>query len=447
MNKEKFLNFRKEYPNFYYRKFQVIDNKNNFELIFTFEIPGLAVFEPKTTIDKKFIVNSDYNYISYMAFNIGLVELISYWKCTCSPNVIIEAGNLDSYQIEWFRKLYFYGLGEFFYVNGIDTNIKEFMNITSVGEKINIPALEYHGAGNLIAIGGGKDSVVSLELLKDMDNTCFMVNPKVPGIECVKAAGYGDYLIVKRTIDHNLLELNKQGFLNGHTPFSAILAFVSYLCAYLLNKKYIVLSNEGSANEATVIGTKINHQYSKTYEFENDFNEYAYQYLNINIKYFSFLRCLSELQIAMLFANYKKYHKLFKSCNVGSKQIPWVWCGNCPKCLFVYIILSPFLTKKEMIEIFGNDLYEREELLHTFIELLGYAETKPFECVGTYGEVRYAVSLCINKYKDNLPFLLQYYKNNYPLALEHRYETDYNELNNLDDDFVKIIKEELKKYV
>ncbi len=447
MNKEKFLNFRKEYPNFYYRKFQVIDNKNNFELIFTFEIPGLAVFEPKTTIDKKFIVNSDYNYISYMAFNIGLVELISYWKCTCSPNVIIEAGNLDSYQIEWFRKLYFYGLGEFFYVNGIDTNIKEFMNITSVGEKINIPALEYHGAGNLIAIGGGKDSVVSLELLKDMDNTCFMVNPKVPGIECVKAAGYGDYLTVKRTIDHNLLELNKQGFLNGHTPFSAILAFVSYLCAYLLNKKYIVLSNEGSANEATVIGTKINHQYSKTYEFENDFNEYAYQYLNINIKYFSFLRCLSELQIAMLFANYKKYHKLFKSCNVGSKQIPWVWCGNCPKCLFVYIILSPFLTKKEMIEIFGNDLYEREELLHTFIELLGYAETKPFECVGTYGEVRYAVSLCINKYKDNLPFLLQYYKNNYPLALEHRYETDYNELNNLDDDFVKIIKEELKKYV
>lgn len=149
----------------------------------------------------------------------------------------------------------------------------------------------------------------------------------------------------------------------------------------------------------------------------------------------------------MLFANYKKYHKLFKSCNVGSKQIPWVWCGNCPKCLFVYIILSPFLTKKEMIEIFGNDLYESEELLHTFIELLGYAETKPFECVGTYGEVRYAVSLCINKYKDNLPFLLQYYKNNYPLALEHRYETDYNELNNLDDDFVKIIKEELKKYV
>ena len=445
MNKEKFLNFRKEYPNFYYRKFQVIDNKNNFELIFTFEIPGLAVFEPKTTIDKKFIVNSDYNYISYMAFNIGLVELISYWKCTCSPNVIIEAGNLDSYQIEWFRKLYFYGLGEFFYVNGIDTNIKEFMNITSVGEKINIPALEYHGAGNLIAIGGGKDSVVSLELLKDMDNTCFMVNPKVPGIECVKAAGYGDYLTVKRTIDHNLLELNKQGFLNGHTPFSAILAFVSYLCAYLLNKKYIVLSNEGSANEATVIGTKINHQYSKTYEFENDFNEYAYQYLNINIKYFSFLRCLSELQIAMLFANYKKYHKLFKSCNVGSKQIPWVWCGNCPKCLFVYIILSPFLTKKEMIEIFGNDLYEREELLHTFIELLGYAETKPFECVGTYREIRYAITKTIKKLElknIKLPYLLEYYKNNFELSNEELLNY-YNENNNLPKDFAVILKKSL----
>ena len=382
-----------------------------------------------------------------MAFNMGLVELISYWKCTCSPNVIIEAGGLDEYQINWFKKLYYYGLGEFFYVNGINTSIDEFMSINTSDEKFDLSTIEYNGTGNMIAIGGGKDSVVSLELLKDKDNLCFMINPKTPGIECVKTAGYDDYLEIKRTIDRRLIELNNEGYLNGHTPFSAIVAFTSYLCAYLNNKKYIVLSNEGSANEATVIGTKINHQYSKTYEFEVDFNEYADRYFGLNIKYFSLLRCLSEFQIGMLFANYKQYHKIFKSCNVGSKEIPWVWCCNCPKCLFVYIILSPFLTKEEIINIFGCDLYEKDELLDTFIELAGYAETKPFECVGTYSEVRYAISLCIEKYKDNLPYLLKYYNDNYPLELEHQFEKDFNDMNNLTEEFTDIVKKELNRYV
>lgn len=447
MNQNKFLELRTKYPNFYYRDYKVIENDDCYEILYHFEIPGLSEFNPKTTIDKKNVVNNDYNYIDYMAFNMGLVELISYWKCTCSPNVIIEAGHLDNYQINWFKKLYFHGLGEFFYVNGIDADINSFMNISTTGVEKIIDLVPYNGQGNLIAVGGGKDSVVSLELLKEQDNTCFMINPKTPGIECVQTAGYRDYLYVKRTIDKNLIELNKQGFLNGHTPFSAIVAFTSYLCAYLLNKKYIVLSNEGSANEATVIGTKINHQYSKTYEFETDFNEYAYQYLKLDIKYFSLLRCLSEFQIGMLFSKYKKYHKIFKSCNVGSKETPWVWCCNCPKCLFVYIILSPFLAKQEIVDIFGCDLYENEELLQTFIELAGYGETKPFECVGTYSEVRYAISLCIEKYQDNLPYLLKYYQDNYPLELEHKYELDFNELNNLDEEFVEIVKEELKHYV
>jgi hypothetical protein len=71
--------------------------------------------------------------------------------------------------------------------------------------------------------------------------------------------------------------------------------------AYLTNRKYIVLSNEGSANEPTVIGTNINHQYSKTYEFECDFYQYTKKYFNIDIKYFSLLRPIKEIQIAYLF--------------------------------------------------------------------------------------------------------------------------------------------------
>ena len=120
------------------------------------------------------------------------------------------------------------------------------------------------------------------------------------------------------------------------------------------------------------------------------------------------LRPLSELQIAKLFSRYEKYHKVFKSCNVGSKSSPWIWCCNCPKCLFVYSILSPFLYKDKLVEIFGQDMFENTLLLSTFIELCGYGEIKPFECVGTYSEVRYAVSETIRKYEDkpNLPYLL-----------------------------------------
>src|SRR5699024_1564771 len=126
--------------------------------------------------------------------------------------------------------------------------------------------------------------------------------------------------------DKNLLELNSKGFLNGHTPFSAMVAFLSYLTAYLLGKKYIALSNEDSANESNVKNEKINHQYSKTLEFENDFREYQERYLKAEVDYFSMLRPISELQIAYLFSKLEKYHKVFKSCNVGSKKEPWYWC-------------------------------------------------------------------------------------------------------------------------
>jgi len=272
-----------------------------------------------------------------------------------------------------------------------------------------------------------------------------MINPKSPGIECMEVAGYKDYLKVERVIDPELLRLNQEGYLNGHTPFSALVAFLSYLCAYLTNRKYILLSNEGSANEATVLGTKINHQYSKTYEFEDDFKEYSKNSLGLDIEYFSMLRCLNELQIAMLFSHYKQYHSVFKSCNVGSKSIPWKWCCHCPKCLFVYIILSAFLSTLELTSIFGEDLYEKEELLPTFLELLGYAETKPFECVGTYEEVRFAVSLAIQNGKNGS--LLEYYQNHYPLSLEIDYRKSWNEEHHIPDIFLALVKEEVRRYV
>ena len=442
---DKFENLRNKYKDFIYEKYEIIEKNDSYEIIFYFNIPALTTFEPKLIIEKTYLKNNniDEKFFEYLVFNIGLVELISYVKCTCSPNIIIKCGYLDEYQINWFKKLYYNGLGEFLYRNNINISEQELFNITTTGEKQNFK-IQYEGTGNLIPVGGGKDSNVTLELLKDEDNTCFIINPKGANIECANISGFNT-LIVKRILDKKIIELNNQGFLNGHTPFSAIVAFTSYLCAYLANKKYIILSNEDSANQSTVLGTNINHQYSKTYEFENDFNNYTKKYFDIDIKYFSLLRPLTEFQIGMLFSKIEKYHKTFKSCNIGSKGETWNWCNNCSKCLFVFIILSPFLYKEKLINIFNKDLYEDETLLETFKELLGYKETKPWECVGTYEEVRYAVSLLIEKLKDKpLPYLLQYYKDNYPLYLEEKYEKKYNEKNNLNEHFEAIIKEAIK---
>lgn len=451
MNK-KFNEFREKYPNFIYKSYNIEIIEDNLKLTFNFEIPNLASFNPTTIIplnNHKIEINN--TFFKYLVFNLGLVELISYYKCTCSPNIIIEADYIDENQINWFKKLYYYGLGEFLYLNNIEIDQEKLVNIKCTAIKNTIASIDYNGQGNLIPIGGGKDSTVSLEILKKFkeDNHCFIINPKPVTLDCAKVAGYTQDKIIsiKRNIDKKLIELNNQGFLNGHTPFSAMVAFTSYITAFIYNKKYITLSNEASANESTVIGTKINHQYSKTYEFENDFNNYTKKYFGINISYFSLLRPLTEYQIAMLFSNYKKYHQIFKSCNVGSKNEEWKWCCNCAKCLFVFTILSTYLYKDELVNIFGEDMFDNKSLENIFKELLGYSETKPFECVGTYEEVRYATSLTIKKLEgQKLPYLLQFYKDNYPLETNHNFENSYNNLHNLPKEYEELVRKELDKY-
>ena len=215
----------------------------------------------------------------------------------------------------------------------------------------------------------------------------------------------------------------------------------------MLSKKYIALSNENSANESNVIGEKINHQYSKSFEFECDFEEYASKYLRAPIKYFSFLRPLNELQIAKIFSKKEKYHNTFKSCNIGSKEEEWKWCCNCAKCLFAYIILSPYLYKEKLVRIFGEDLLEKSNLLNTFLELTGNGETKPFDCVGTFEEVNFAISKTIEnieKAKIDLPYLLRYYKDNYKLIdTKNDLTKIYNEENNLNEEQNDILRKEV----
>jgi hypothetical protein len=244
-----------------------------------------------------------------------------------------------------------------------------------------------------------------------------------------------------------MLDLNKQRYLNGHTPFSALVAFSSVIAGYLNGLRFVALSNESSANESTVAGSYVNHQYSKSFEFEEDFRYYEKKYLGSGVYYFSFLRPLAELQIAMLFSRFKKYHSVFKSCNVGSKQD--IWCGHCPKCLFVYIILSPFLSLNELDNIFGKRLFEDESLQEDFDKLCGILPEKPFECVGSRDEVNASLAETIRKYDGagiELPILLKHYdscKGHGDLSFE-KIKNQYSSEHALDEFFEIIIKDALK---
>ena len=470
-----FEELRKKYNKFIYEKYEINDDGDWWNITYFFDIPWLTEFRPMIKIEKKNIKNQniDPDFVNYLVFHIGLVELISYWKCCCPQNVEIKAWYIDEDQIKWFKKMYFYGLGEFFYTNWIEVDEESFMEIqchpewkeilspsdSSFKKEQNIPLFlkrvaegqeifnsslcsEWQFHWNLITIWWWKDSNVTLELLKWMDNDTFILNPNDVTLECSKIAGYDNPRIMKRILDPQIVELNKKWFLNGHTPFNALLAFLTYLVAYLGNKKYIVLSNESSANESNVRWLKVNHQYSKSFEFENDFNHYTEKYFWIWIIYFSFLRPLLEIQIAQLFSKFEQYHKVFKSCNVWSKSKPRKWCCDCPKCLFVFTILSPFLYKEKLVNVFGEDLFENKNLLQTFIDLTWNSDNKPFECVGTYDEVNYAIALTIKKLDWNLPYLLQYYIDHFELK-DYDLLNYFNEENNLDPEFLEILKKNL----
>ena len=449
-----FETLRKEYPEFLYESYSVERAEHEIILKFRFSL-GETVFTPVTRIktDNLRLVNAfDCAAAKRIVFYLGMVEAVSYWKAACAPKVRVLCGALSDKESEWFKKLWFSGLGEFFYRNGINTDYEDFVEIVSQGSSESISGGFNCSEINIIPVGGGKDSVVTTELMSGFadKNMFFTVNDQPAREECVSAAGYDLSRIIRtyRTIDQNLLELNRRGFLNGHTPFSAIVAFLSYYCAYITGAKNIILSNEASANEANVGGTQVNHQYSKSYEFEKDFSELMRGEFGADIRYFSLLRPFSEVQIAKMFASYPQYLSVFKSCNAGSKKN--IWCGKCAKCLFVFIMLLPFADRAALEAAFGCNMLDKKELSEDFNGLCGFSGVKPFECVGTAREVRAALELALKKYGgEPLPVLLEEYKQRRTPVSDEEISlifSEFNEINGIPAEFDSAVRG-MHKYV
>ncbi len=229
---------------------------------------------------------------------------------------------------------------------------------------------------------------------------CLLLNPVEAALAVARQGGCESHIVVRRTIDPRLLELNAAGYLNGHTPFSALLAFLGVTVATLNGNPRAIVSNERSAEEAAAefYGREVNHQYSKSFRFESTFRGYSRKHLSPSVDYFSLLRPLYELQIARLFARYPQYFPVFKSCNRNLRENSW--CGRCPKCMFVYTALYPFVDRAQMLAIFGSDLFAWDGAAPLLRRLLGIETDKPFECVGTKEETLAALYLAIRKYQE-----------------------------------------------
>lgn len=330
---------------------------------------------------------------------------ISYFKAYLVNKIEIKVGLIDENLANFLNKLYKKGLGEYLYINNLDfDDIATFRANT----KESFLPLSEATNGAIVGVGGGKDSLVVIEALRDKVSNLktWSLNHKSKLEPLVNKIGL-EHFYVERIIDPLLLKLNNEDALNGHVPISAIIASCGVIVAILSGSKDIIVGNEQSSNEPTLMykNEAINHQYSKSEEFEKDFQKYLIDTFKDSIRYYSFLRSLSELRIAKDFAKnyFDKYKEVFSSCNrafqLDSKDL--FWCGECPKCAFMFLIFTAFIQKDELVKLWkGKNLLLDKSLDQTYRNLLGISGEKPLDCVGEIKESRSAMILAQEKYEE-----------------------------------------------
>ena len=348
-----------------------------------------------------------------------LILGISYWKVFCPPVIEIVPFTLTKDQADFWNTVYTKGLGEFFYINKLDfRGLVQFPFHKDV--QADAPLVLPRQNRSLVPIGGGKDGIVVAELMKKFHKpfTTLLIykgNHTSIAQESVASEIGQDSMRVHNLLDPQLIQLNqREDTYNGHVPTGAIHGCIELLLACLYDYRYIVLGNEESANYGNVayLGETMNHQWSKSLEFEGLFHNYIAKYITKDIHYFSLLRPFSEIKIAQLFVEHPEYFSQFVSCNKGytmAHQGQTHWCGECPKCAFVFVLLTAFLSRETVVHIFGKNLFDDASLLPVYKELLGLEEFKPFECVGTPEEVRYAFLQAYAKGQWNDTAIMQFF--------------------------------------
>lgn len=316
----------------------------------------------------------------------------SYYKAAAPRRIEIGFPTAD-FERQYLRELIAGGLGEFAYRNGLPDALTP--EVTGPeAEPATHPSDAWDAARPaLVPVGGGKDSVVTVEALKrhGMRPVLFSVNKFDPIDRCIEISGL-DSVRVTRAIDRRLIEVNAAGAHNGHVPVTAINSVIGLIVADAGGLGPVVLSNERSSNVGNVswLGRDVNHQWSKSIHYELLLRDTLRQ-LGFNPdRYFSLLRRLSESEIADRFRSCPEYFRAFISCNrpfaIDEGRRGASWCGHCPKCLFVWVLMAPRLGRAEVEAIFGRNLFDAADNRPGFEDILGVGVHKPFECVGEYYE-------------------------------------------------------------
>jgi len=327
---------------------------------------------------------------------LHLVAGVSYYKAGVPGTVSLDSYAIDAETAALVEDIYLNGLGEFAYRNGLD--LRGRFRLPVQGDPVQAPSLGLR-AHALVAIGGGKDSLVSIEALRraGVDETITWIG----GSQLIRACAERTALPtlnLGRALAPELFELNRQGAWNGHIPVTAVNSAIMVLAALLQDVDQVVFSNERSASYGSQIpGTgEVNHQWSKGWAFEQAFGAHVQRFVAADLQYYSLLRPMSELAVARQFTRTDFYDAHFSSCNrnfhiLGERPVNR-WCGVCPKCHFVFLALAPFMPKTRLVRIFGRNLLDDADQAAGFDALLEFQDHKPFECVGEGRESRAAMA-------------------------------------------------------
>ncbi|MGY3265298.1 UDP-N-acetyl-alpha-D-muramoyl-L-alanyl-L-glutamate epimerase [Lysobacter sp. HA35] len=328
---------------------------------------------------------------------LHLVAGVSYYKASVPKEIRIDSYDIDAATAALLTEVYENGLGEFAYRNGLTLRgtIRFPVSATSSANAPTL-ALREHA---LTAIGGGKDSLVSIESLRmaGVAQTVTWIGGSQLIAACAERTGLPT-LNIGRQLAPQLFEYNRTGAWNGHIPVTAVNSAILALAALVLGVDQVVFSNERSASYGSMIeGTgEVNHQWSKGWQFERDFAAHLRSHIAADLRYYSLLRPLSELAVARQFARSDRYDQHFSSCNrnfhILGERPAQRWCGICPKCHFVFLALAPFMSKPRLVGIFGRNLLDEPSQTGGFDALLEYRDHKPFECVGEGQESRAAMA-------------------------------------------------------
>ncbi|MCF7834154.1 MAG: hypothetical protein K9L98_02235 [Candidatus Pacebacteria bacterium] len=317
---------------------------------------------------------------------------INYWCVFPTKNIHIEGFSLTREQADFWNTLYLNGLGEFFYDMKMD-----FHDLIAFPYKDTMstptPTRFERPFRTLLLNGAGKDSILSSEILKasniPFDFFAFAPTPAHKKIATLVGA---KTIEVSRRRDSSIENTRSWYGVSNAYPSVSTFTFIATLLAELLGYNSIIFSNERSADfgNLTYLGLCVNHQWCKSSEAEKITNDYIQKYITPDISTKSLLREFSELEIVKRFVQYPKYLHYVTSCNnyfwlprfaqVLSRKS--YWCKHCPKCVFLFASFSAFLSKKELIDIFGANLYTHKNLLPLFKQILGIEGFKPLDCVG-----------------------------------------------------------------